>query len=190
MMAATLKMAPPPPPVLTADVAPRMTPIHEDSRLVEVRRRAAKAVALCETAVQRRKTLQRVLDEPGAPGLARMEAERDLPAARVAEREAEIGLLTAQAEEKAVRAQVVTEIKTAARPRIRAALDRLNARLEAAKQANDDLASTLAEVQDALGPSWDGFGTEGVCHYFVPAHHGTESQHAYRLRWLAEQGWA
>jgi hypothetical protein len=156
-MATLTKIAPPPPPLLAAD--PGLIPVHEDSRVVEVRRRQAHAADLRDRAVARRKQLQATLDDTATAGLARLEAQRDLPDARIAERDAEIGYLLVEAEEQATRA------------------------------AHDGLVAAIAELNGALGAHWDGTGTDTIVPFFTRPHGASESTHETWRRWLRSNGW-
>lgn len=185
-MAATLP-APPPPMVEREPEAPPIRPVADD--MADVRRRFAQAAALFETATARVRTLQGTVDSANSTKLARLEAARDLPAARVEEAKAEIVVLTLQAEETRVRDELVAERKARAKPLIKAALANLDRRLLAAREAQDELLALLEQVQGALGPNYGGWASECLFQWFVKPPHASEDAHTFWRQWLRGQGW-
>lgn len=134
--------------------------------------------------------LQRILRDPGAGRLARLEAERDLPEARIAEATAEIRVLELAEEAKA------------ARDRHRAEQDRLYG--PAVKQAGAALHTALERVRDtefaaliraldaymqATGNAFPGADALAWPGIFARPEGSGEDQVAFRARWLRENGY-
>ena len=180
-------MTPPPPMVEREPEAPPIRPVADD--MADVRRRFAQAAALHETATARVRTLQATIDSPNATKLQRLEAARDLPAARVEEAQTEIAVLTLLAEEARVRDELVAERKAQAKPLIKAALANLDRRLLAAREAQDELLALLEQIQGALGPNYGGWASECLFPWFIKPQYATEDQHTFWRQWLRGQGW-
>ncbi len=118
--------------ITAPDGAATPTHIDLDPRVLDARRTLAHASALVETARARRQGLRRGgRGERGdARDLARLEAERDLPQARIDERAAEIEALQDGEALAAVRAAVRAEASAVLTPLIREAVDALVQRLQ------------------------------------------------------------
>ena len=129
----------------TSTNGPALVPVEQDSRLLDVTRRHAQASDLRDRATARRKALQRTRDDAHTPPVDRLEAERDLPGALGAERDAEITLLQLADEVTATRNAVRIEVDAALVPRIRTRALALQAALEGVQRGEHS--ALVAELE-------------------------------------------
>ena len=164
-------------------------PLAEDPRLLDVRQRQAEAGAVVDRARTHRQALQRPRAE-GVTELDRLEAEVPLPAAIVAEREADLAVLRlAEAAERTTRALVIGELRAALEPRLRAAVLAVQEAMERARHVEHR--ALLGLLDEVVRPTGDAHPASAdlVWAPTLYAAAGSEGFVAFRRRALTERGW-